>query len=402
MPMKNSAIKPKAQQTILIADDSRVVRKAVSTILCEKYSIIEAENGERALAILADNPHIDILLLDLWMPDVDGFEVLETLRNSELPWLKILPVIIITGHEDDSEMRHQAETLGATDYIGKPFSPVELRESIHKQLQSADSANVVPLEHSMASIDDTQTTQPIPKIGTHSAAEIRHSRERFLHREGSKRFEETIKTQRSFSIIHFQVDRVKSLLHTTDTEFTKRSLYRIHKLIEGESRHKDLLVRIGPADFVLAMPNTELDEARDIAKHIYHSMCHTAFQYDGLKFRLSLSSGLATHKAQRRSQFDTLLALACARQEKAHSSGGDQLIYVDIKPNVTPDTPLITLDEAVNHLRSGDTNIVKPQLLRLLSKCMPLLVYANARLDLNIDHAIKHVHSLIDPNRDKL
>ena len=388
---------PETQQTVLIADDSRVVRKAVSTILGENYSILEAENGEHALSLLIDNPNIDILLLDLWMPDVDGFEVLETLRNSDLKWLKLMPVIVITGHEDDSEMRNQAEVLGAADFIGKPFSAVELRQSVQRQLvpEAEESARIAPIENPSANIDDTQATQPIPKIRSHSAAEIRRSRESFLLSEGDKLLAEAIATQRPLTVLHLQVDRVKSLLHTTDTEFTKRSLYRIHKLIEGESRRKDLVVRIGPADFVIVMPRTDVLEAREVAKIIYRSMRYTAFQYSDLKFRLSLSGGLAAHKRSNRSQFDTIFALAKIRMEKAHNSGGDQLVFEDLGTKSATDANAIDLDEAVGNLRSGLTAVVKPQLLRLLGKGLPLLVYANSTLDLEIDQAIKRIHDLI-------
>ncbi len=396
--MKNSAIMPETRQTVLIADDSRVVRKAVSTILGEKYSIIEAENGEQALSLLIDNPDIDILLLDLWMPDVDGFEVLETLRNSDLKWLTVIPVIVITGHEDDSEMRSQAGGLGAADFIGKPFSAVELRQSVQKQLSLVDNTGAASVKSPAVIDDDTEATQPVPKIRMHSAAEIRRSRERFLQAEGSKLLAEAIETQRPLTVMHLQVDRVKSLLHTTDTEFTKRSLYRIHKLIEGESRRKDLLVRIGPADFVVVMPRTDDVEAREVAKAIYRSMRYTAFQYSDLKFRLSLSGGLATHRLNSRSQFDTVFALAKARMKKAHNSGGDQLVFEEISTQSDAEVKQVSLDEAVNQLRSGLTTVVKPQLLRILSKCLPLFVYANSTLNLGIDDAIKRIHELTAPD----
>ncbi len=386
------------QQTILIADDSRVVRKAVSTILSEDYSILEAENGEKALSMLIDNPDIDMLLLDLWMPDVDGFEVLETLRGSSLEWLKVLPVIVITGHEDDSGMRNQAEVLGAADFIGKPFSAVELRQSVQRRLASEDGAEVVSIDPPAAKVDDTEATQPIPKIRVHSAAEIRYSRESYLRSEGSKLLTEAIETQRPLTVLHLQVDRVKSLLHTTDTEFTKRSLYRIHKLIESESRRKDLVVRIGPADSVIVMPRTDEAEACEVAKIIYRTMRYTAFQYSDLRFRLSLSGGLAAHKLNKRTQLDTIFALAKLRMEKAHNSGGDELVFEDRSANAG--SKPVSLDEAAAHLRSGLASVVQPQLLRILSKCLPLLVYANTTLKLDIDDAIKRIQNLISSEKN--
>lgn len=393
--MKDSALQPETRQTVLIADDSRVIRKAVSTILDKDYAIIEAENGEAALSLLHDSPDIHIVLLDLWMPDMDGFEVLEAMRNSDVSQLKVLPVIIVTGHEDDFEMRSRAETLGAADFIGKPFSAVELRQSVRKYILPVDTTNIIPFSASTESVEATHKIDTIPEPKIRSATEIRRTREVYLHNEGSKRLQEAIKTRRPVTVLRFQVDRVKALLHKTDTEFTKRTLYRINKLIESESRRKDLLVRVGPADFVLVMPHTDGAEAREVAKIIYRALRHTAFQYGDLKFRLSLSGGLSAPKLNRNTRFDTIVALADVRLERAYNSGGDQLIFEDLVPGATQEVKPISLDAAATSLRSGHITLVKPQLYRLLRKCLPLLVYANSALDLNIDSAIKRIHRLV-------
>jgi diguanylate cyclase (GGDEF)-like protein len=397
--MKDSAIEPKTRQTILIVDDSRVVRRAVSSILNENYSIIEAEKGEAALSLLHANPDINIVLLDMWMPDMDGFEVLEAMRGSDLNLLKILPVIIITGHEDDSEMRSRAETLGAADFIGKPFSASALYQSVQKHILPADTSNIVPFKAPTESIEVEQEIPAAPAPTIHSAAQIRHTRESYLHTEGNKQLKEAIETQRPLSVLHFQVDRVKTLLHTTDTEFTKRTLYSINQLIQSESRRKDLLVRTGPADFVLVMPQTDNAEAREVTRIIYRAMRFTSFQHGELKFRLSLSGGLAVPKLNNHTPFAAILALAYVRLKRAHSLGGDQLVFESIKPNKDQKTTPISLDKATDNLRSGHTNAVKPHLILLLRRLLPLLVYANSSLKLNIDSAIKRIHDFSKPEK---
>ncbi|MEG2769870.1 MAG: response regulator, partial [Oscillospiraceae bacterium] len=106
-------------QKMLIADDLEINRKALGSIFCEKYEILEAVNGAEVLEILAQN-NIDVLLLDLFMPVMDGFEVLEKIAKSKE--YKNLSIIVNTVHgEDENEVR--ALSLGADEFIFKPYNP---------------------------------------------------------------------------------------------------------------------------------------------------------------------------------------------------------------------------------------------------------------------------------------
>ncbi len=388
------------KRTVLVADDSRVVRKAVNNILSEDFQIIEAENGEQALAMLHGNPDIGAVLLDLWMPDMDGFEVLEAMRGSEQDHLKSLPVIIVTGHDDDAEIRVRAKHLGASDLIGKPFGAAELRSSVQRHIRPTPAVNVVPFKPAEAKPEPLATTasEPTahaasnPPTQARTADELRRQRRETLHREGARLAEESLHQRRALSVLALQVDRVKGLLHRTDTDFTKRTLYRIHKLIEAETRRKDFVVRSGPADFVIVMPGTDGTEAREIAKMIFRAMRHTVFTYGDLKFRLTLSGGLAAPKLSDTTSFQTLLKLAEQRRDQATQAGGDQLILEDLGAPVTPELKPISLDEAASNLSTGHTSLVHTQLDRLMKKAFPLLVYANTTLKLDIDEAVKKIH----------
>ncbi len=312
-----------ARQTVLVVDDSRVIRKAVTTILSDDYEIVEAQSGGEALTLLNEDRDIHLVLLDLWMPDVDGFEVLEAIRNAESHAINGLPVIIVTGHEDDVEIRNRAEKLGASDFIGKPFSAVELRRNVSHYILPPDKTNVVPFKPGTQVMEAPEgLREPRPK----TAEEIRKEREACLNREGQKRLQHAVDKRQHLSVARFQIDRVKALLHKTDTEFTKRSLFRVFKLVEQESRRKDVLVRVGPTDFALVMPNTENAEAKAVLQSIFRVLRHTKFTYGDLKFRLTLSAGLATPKLTPKVHFETIIALADVRLEKAYNSGGDQYV----------------------------------------------------------------------------
>ena len=104
---------------VLIVDDSPMNRDILSEILCDDFEILEAPNGPKCLELLnAWGSDISIVLLDIVMPDMDGFDVLS--RMSAQGWLEDIPVVMISS-EDSSQTVRRAYELGASDYISRPF-----------------------------------------------------------------------------------------------------------------------------------------------------------------------------------------------------------------------------------------------------------------------------------------
>lgn len=103
---------------ILIADDSKMNQQILSGILGVRYEYLYADDGMQALELLHSEFDID-LLLDINMPRLDGFGVLEVMKQRN--WLQEIPVII-TSSEDDESFIQKAYELGVTDYIRRPFN----------------------------------------------------------------------------------------------------------------------------------------------------------------------------------------------------------------------------------------------------------------------------------------
>lgn len=129
------------KQTILIAEDNKTNRKILNRIFCEEYDILQAENGEEAIEHLnACEENIDILLLDLNMPQKNGYEVLAEMRS--VAAFKNLPVIVITG-EKDSDLEENLQSMGVFAVIRKPFDVKFLRKCVNEALQNEPD---IPLE----------------------------------------------------------------------------------------------------------------------------------------------------------------------------------------------------------------------------------------------------------------
>ena len=104
---------------ILIADDSKMNQQILSEILGVRYEYLYADDGLQALEHLHSEFDIDLLLLDINMLRLDGFGVLEVMKQRN--WLQEIPVII-TSSEDDESFIQKAYDLGVTDYIRRPFN----------------------------------------------------------------------------------------------------------------------------------------------------------------------------------------------------------------------------------------------------------------------------------------
>lgn len=116
---------------ILVVDDEDMVRLLIRRTLEEKgYRVVTAADGNEGLAKL-DQGGIDLVLLDINMPGLDGFQVLELIRRRSN-----LPVIMLTGMAKGSALRDTLD-IGADDYITKPFSPLELVARIKAKLRRA-------------------------------------------------------------------------------------------------------------------------------------------------------------------------------------------------------------------------------------------------------------------------
>lgn len=135
--MNNETIK------ILIADDEARMRALVRDYMRMKgFQVLEAENGVEALAIFEREPDIALVLLDVMMPELDGFETLKELRR-----ISEVPVLMLTARSEERD-ELQGFSLGADEYIAKPFSPKVLMarvEAVLKRTMANPDGDVLEL-----------------------------------------------------------------------------------------------------------------------------------------------------------------------------------------------------------------------------------------------------------------
>jgi putative two-component system response regulator len=121
----------KGKHTILIVDDTPANVKTLATILKDDYRIVVATSGEEALSVLSGGESPDVILLDIVMPGMDGYEVCKRLKAGEST--REIPVIFITAKSDE-ESRRKSSALDAAAFITKPFDAMTVLQVVKTHL----------------------------------------------------------------------------------------------------------------------------------------------------------------------------------------------------------------------------------------------------------------------------
>ena len=130
----------KLKRTVLVVDDELINRELLGAILSRTYDVIYAENGRKAIDIVRKIPgRISLVLLDLLMPEVNGYEVLKTMQAD--PKLRKIPVIVLTS-EKDAEV--ESLQLGAADFIPKPYNmPEVIMARVQRSIELAEDSDII-------------------------------------------------------------------------------------------------------------------------------------------------------------------------------------------------------------------------------------------------------------------
>ena len=134
-------------KTVMIADDEQRIRKLISDFLQrEGYTVVEADNGQSALALLAAEK-IDLVILDVMMPEPDGLTVCREIRKKSS-----VPIIMLTARSEEMDQLFAFE-LGADEYVTKPFSPKVLTARVNALFRRLESEKAVERSSNGLNID---------------------------------------------------------------------------------------------------------------------------------------------------------------------------------------------------------------------------------------------------------
>ena len=257
------------RQKILIVDDSKFNRDILKEILGETYNYLEAENGNQAIQMIGENIGIDLMLLDINMPQMNGFEVLKIMKRSQC--IEETPVIMISSEESVDTMR-EAYEMGITDYITRPFDSVIVKKRVQNTLSLyANQNNLVNVVVDQIYEKEENNNIMIRILSSILGSRNSESREHILH----------IKTATEMMLR--QLIKITDVYHLTEADIalitTASSLHDIGKIyIPEEILNKP--GRLTDEEFKIMKTHSELgaDIIQDMHLPQEKPLVHTAWE----------------------------------------------------------------------------------------------------------------------------
>jgi diguanylate cyclase (GGDEF)-like protein len=255
---------------VLVADDEEDARAALSMSLDGDYEVTAVADGE-AVVEAARAGHPDLVLMDLYMPRLDGFEALE--RHRADPATSDIPVIFVSAGGDDA-VKARSLDLGAIDYLQKPFSERELRARVERTLR---------LSRSQTALRELAQTDPLTGL-----ANLRAFR---------ARLDEEVKRARRYgtplTCVMADMDYLKPVNDDLGHAAGDRAIAAVAAVIRAELRETDFGARYGGDEFVLLLPHTTCDEGRVLAERICARLRETHLEVAGRPIPIGTSFGVS-------------------------------------------------------------------------------------------------------------
>jgi len=231
-------------KTILIVDDT-IANLNILVELLDQYDVIDATNAKDALEIVNEED-IDLILLDIMMPEMDGYETCKRLKSDERT--KDIPVIFITAKTDEESIE-KAYDVGGADYVTKPFLPRELLARVKKELK---------IQHIMSELKRMASIDSLTKL---------YNRRFFI--DASKNILEIAKREKEdISLIMLDIDKFKNVNDSYGHQVGDKVIISLANKMMQHQRKSDIVCRYGGEEFVILLPNTAIQEAKKLAEKL--------------------------------------------------------------------------------------------------------------------------------------
>jgi len=234
------------QPVILLVDDVAANIQLLANFLNDKYRIKVATNGRRCLQLVRDNPAPDLILLDIEMPEMDGYEVCRQLKQD--PATSAIPIIFITAKDEDSEEELGLE-LGAVDYITKPLRPAIILARVNTQIilkQQRDQLEKMALYDQLTKLYN------------------RH----YLIESAPLKISKALRHQYPLCLVMLDIDYFKIINDNHGHDVGDKVLKSVAKVLNDNSRKEDICARLGGEEFLLLLDHCDLKSATHKAEYI--------------------------------------------------------------------------------------------------------------------------------------
>ncbi len=362
---------------ILVADDSRVIRRAAAKILQKEYDIIEAEDGQDAWDELQSNANISVVFSDIGMPNMDGFELLQSIRGSDDPAIASMPVVIITGAEETDGTKEKVLDLGATDFITKPFDSASLKS------------------RAAAHINYRNEVQSLEKQVPHDKLTGLLTEAAFME-QGEQTLAYAKRHISEISVVRFDIDRFSEVFVKYGKAVGEQILSKVATFINEGKRTEDLAARLGVSRFAMLLSGTDSDGAQTVINRICERVAKLKLKLGDEVFQIRFHTGVTTPAIDDSDvDFRALLKQAeeALKAATAKADGKPVCYGAAASAPVAPaaEDVEVSLDQLITQLASDESAVNTQQLASAMRKIIPLIEKADGSLKLGLSKVVLHL-----------
>ena len=298
------------KKKILIVDDSKINIDILIELLDDKYELLVSLSGRRALEIL-NSEDVDLILLDILMPDMSGYDVCKVLKTQEKT--KSTPVIFITANSDEESIDLAYES-GGIDYVTKPFKALELLARIKTQLNMQDLFNDLEESHNQLKLLASQ--DHMTKL---------YNR-RYFSEISTTILELAIRHQKPLSLMMIDIDKFKKINDTYGHHIGDIVIISLANTLKELSRKSDVVCRFGGEEFLILLPETDIVGADSIAEKIRKSVEETLVDIEEeQRLKYTISTGISEVKIKEETNLEETIQRADEALYKAKEGGRNRV-----------------------------------------------------------------------------
>ncbi|HEY5561459.1 MAG TPA: diguanylate cyclase [Clostridiaceae bacterium] len=279
--------------TILIVDDNpHNLQVLAEVVQKDEHEVIIAMNGKEALeAISMEKP--DLILLDVMMPGLDGYEVCKRIKEKED--FEEVPIIFLTAKTETEDIVKGFES-GAIDYIKKPFNPIELGARIKTHLDLKSSRDQLKKAYEIIKLKNDELKEVMEKLEVAAVTDplTGLNNRRFII---EKIVEEIVRFKRFnqvFSLIITDVDLFKNINDSHGHDYGDYVLNGISYIMKHSLREIDYISRWGGEEFLILLPETEVEGAKIIAERMRKRIFEKEFVFNNISSKVTMTFGVAS------------------------------------------------------------------------------------------------------------
>lgn len=237
--------------TILVVDDMTTTLLLLHDLLKDTYEVKIAKSGTKALEILESPNDIDLILLDIEMPDINGYDVCKRIKNNET--IKNIPIIFITGRTSQEDEEYGLN-LGAIDYITKPFNKAIVKLRIKNYLD-------LKIKNDM-----------LEKLSMYDGLTNIRNR-RYFDETFEKTFSEIKRDKKSLAVLMIDIDFFKPYNDNYGHGQGDETLRKVAKALEKTiKRASDFVARYGGEEFVILLKDINKDGVEAVANNLLNAV----------------------------------------------------------------------------------------------------------------------------------